>query len=66
VEAAELEIAAEDGPNALGFRLNHDDLAVLGLVSEGDHAADPKPLALRGADLVPNALGGDLPFELGK
>jgi len=54
------------GPNPLGFLFNHDDLAVLGLVSERGHAADPKPLALGGGDLVSNALGGDFPLELGK
>src|ERR1700716_606656 len=66
VEAPKLEIAAKDGPNPLGFLFNPHDLAVLGLVSERGHAADPKPLALGGGDLVSNALGGDFPLELGK
>jgi len=35
VEAPKLDIAAEDGPNPLSFLFNHNDLAVLGLVSEG-------------------------------
>ena len=43
-----------------------DDLAVLGVVAERRHAADPKPLAFGGGDLVPDALGGDLALELGK
>src|SRR5262249_36270166 len=66
VEAAKLEIALEDGPNALGLFFNHDDLRVLSRVSEGDDAADPQPLALGGGDLVADALGGDLAFKLGK
>src|SRR5258707_7770300 len=66
VEAAKLEVAAEDGPNPLSFLFDHNNLAVLGLVSERGHAADPKPLALGGADLVSNALGGHFSLELGK
>ena len=42
------------------------DLSVLGVVAERGHAADPKPLALGGGDLVPDPLGGDLALELGK
>ena len=42
------------------------DLPVLGVVAQWRHAADPQALALGGGDLVPDALGGDLPFELGK
>src|SRR2546428_1893914 len=66
VEAAKLQIPPKDGPNALSFLFNHDDLAVLGLVSERSYAADPEPLALGGRDLVADALGGDFPLELGK
>src|SRR5258708_25994030 len=47
IEAAKLQVPPEDGLNALSLLFNHDDLAVLGLVSERGHAADPKPLALR-------------------
>src|SRR6516164_8905957 len=66
VEAPQLEIATKDGSYALGFFFNHDDLAVLGGVSQGHDAANPQPLALGGSDLVPDALGGDLALELGK
>ena len=66
VEAAKLQIPPEDGPDPLGLLLNHDDLAVLGLISERDHAADPEALALGGRDLVADTLGGDLALELGK
>src|SRR5437870_1006438 len=66
VEAAKLQIPPKDGPNALSLRFNHDDLAVLGLVSERGYAPDPQSLALGGRDLVSNALGGDFPLELSK
>src|SRR5580693_8998277 len=59
VEAAKLQIPPKDGPNPVGFLFNHDDLAVLGLVSERGYAPDPQPLALGGRDLVADALGGD-------
>src|SRR5437660_5960557 len=66
VEAAKLQIPPKDGPNALSLLFDHDDLAVLGLVSERGHAADPEPLALGGGDLVADALGGNFPLELSK
>ena len=66
VEAAQFEIAAEDGPNAVGLGFIDGDLSVLGVIAERRHAADPKALALGGGDLVPDALGGDLALELGK
>src|SRR5262245_10251899 len=65
-EAAQLEIPPKDGPHPLGLLLNYDDLAVPGRVSQGNDAADPQPLALGSGDLVADALGGDLPLELGK
>src|SRR6266436_2790164 len=66
VEAAKLQIPPKDGPDPLSLRFNHDDLAVLGLVSERGYAPDPKPLAFGGRDLVTDALGGHFPLELGK
>src|SRR5437660_12685368 len=66
VEAAKLQIPPKDGPNALSLRFNHDDLAVLGLVSERGYAPDPQPLALEGGDLVADALEGTFPPKLGK
>src|SRR5258708_28897373 len=65
VEAAKRQIRPKDGPNAFSLLFNHDDLAVLGLVSERGYAPDPQPLALVGRDLVSNALGGDFPLKLG-
>jgi hypothetical protein len=38
VEAAKLEIAAEDGANTLGLLFNHADLALLGLGRSGANA----------------------------
>src|SRR5260221_10310640 len=38
VEAAQLQIPPKDGPNPLSLRFNHDDLAVLGRVSERNYA----------------------------
>src|SRR2546422_9582054 len=55
VEAAKLQIPPKDGPDPFGFLLNHDDLAVLGLVSERGYAPDPQPLPLGRSDLVPDA-----------
>src|SRR5258708_40305785 len=66
VEAAKLQIPPKDGPNPLSLLFNHDDLAVLGLVSERGYAPDPEPVALVGRDLVADALGGDFPRERGK
>src|SRR5216684_7290686 len=66
IEAAELQIPPKDGPDPLSLLFNHDDLAVLGLISERGYAPDPQPLALGGCDLVADTLGGDLPLELGE
>jgi AAA domain, putative AbiEii toxin, Type IV TA system len=60
VEAAKLQIPPKDGPDPFGFLFNHDDLAVLGLVSERGYAADPQPLALGGRDLVADARTADV------
>src|SRR5260221_11687511 len=66
IEAAELEVAAEDGSDRLCFRLIDRNPAILRVIAERCHAADPETLALGGGDLVPDALGGDLALELGK
>src|SRR6267143_4017898 len=66
VEAAKLQIPPKDGPNPLSLRFNHDDLAVLGLVSERSYAPDPNPLAIATGELVADTLGGDFPLKLGK
>src|SRR5712691_3446346 len=58
IEAAELEVAAEDGSDRLCFRLIDGYLAILRVIAERCHAADPETLALGGGDLVPDALGG--------
>ena len=66
IQAAEVEVAAEDMPDGLGLGRNDRDLSILGLVTQGNHTADPKALAFGGPDLVADALGGDLALELGE
>src|SRR6516225_8027653 len=66
VEAAELEIAAEDSPDPFCLSFIDRDLSTLGVIAERGHASDPEPLALGCRDLVADALGGDLALELGK
>src|SRR6266540_4935244 len=66
IEAAQREITAEDITYGAGFLLHDGDAAILGMVAERHDASDPESLALGGADLVPDPLGGDLALELGK
>src|SRR3977135_240825 len=47
-------------------RVSDGDLSVLRVVADLRTATAPKPLALGGGDLVPDALGGDLALKLGK
>jgi hypothetical protein len=56
VDAAKFKIPPKDLPNGLGLLINHGDLAVLGVVTEGHNTADPKALALGGGNLVADAL----------
>jgi len=46
VEAAKLEITAEDHAHPVRLRLVDGDPSLVGVVAERDHAADPEPLAL--------------------
>src|SRR6516162_7421994 len=57
VEAAELEIAAEDSPDPLSLSVIDRDLSTLGVIAKRGHASDPEPLALGSRDLVADALG---------
>ena len=66
VDAGYLEVSAEDHPDPLSFLLNDRELAVRQLIAEGEGTSHPEPFALGGRDLVPDALGSDLPLELGK
>ena len=54
------------GVTALLPIMTYSDLAVLHLIAKGQGASDPQALSLRCRDLVPDPLGGDFPFELGK
>src|SRR6202140_3653084 len=46
VQAAKLEITAEDHAHPVRLRLVDSDPSLVGVVAERDHAADPEPLAL--------------------
>src|SRR5215813_13783150 len=45
VQAAELKEAAEDVANGLGLCFHHRDFAILGLIAQWHHPADPEALA---------------------
>src|SRR6476619_49595 len=64
-EAAEPQIAAEDGPDPVSLGFVDGYLAVCCVVAERRHAADPETLAFGSGDLVADALRGDLTFKLG-
>src|ERR1700737_2960871 len=66
IDTAEFEVSAVDQPDPFGFVFDDGNLAVLHFIAEGQGTADPETLPLRGGNLVPDALGGELPFELGK
>jgi hypothetical protein len=66
VDAAKLQIAIEDQSDGLGFLRINGEFAVLQLIAQRHHPADPETLALGGCDLVPDALGRNLAFELGE
>ena len=66
IEAAELKIVAEDGPDPLRLSVIDCDLPTLGVVTERGHTSDPDPLALGCRDFVTDALGGDFALELSK
>ena len=66
VDAPEFEVSPEDQSDQFRFFFDNGNLAVLHLVTKGQVASDPQALALRCRDLVPDPLGGDFPFELGK
>src|SRR5262249_27079047 len=60
------QIAAEDGPDPVSLGFINRYLAILGVVAERRHTADPETLAFGGGDLVADTFGGDLAFKLGK
>src|SRR5947207_14410601 len=57
VKAAKLQIPPKDGPHPLGFLFHHNDLAVLGGVSERAYGVDAQPLPLGARDPVSSGLG---------
>ena len=46
--------------------LDHMERPVLDPIAEGNHAAHPDALPLRGGNLVPDPLASDLALELGE
>ena len=64
IDAAQFKVALENEPDGVCFVLVDGELAIVERVAERNHAADPQALALGGGDLVADALGGDLAFEL--
>ena len=52
--------------NGLGLLLVYGELAVHGIVSKRRKPSHPHAFFLGGGDLVPDALAGDLPLELGE
>src|SRR5262249_42000823 len=52
VDAGYLEISAKDHPDAFGFLLDDEQLAVLQLIAEGGGGHPPKAPALGGGDLL--------------
>src|ERR1700686_3731790 len=65
-ERSEREIALEYHADGFGLVLVGDQLLVLDLIAQGNHAADPKASLFRCGDLVADALAGDLALELGE
>src|SRR5215211_7485415 len=65
-QGSEREVALEDQPDGRSLVLSDHELAVAHLVAKGDAAADPDAPALRGRDLVADALARDLALELGE
>src|SRR3984957_9419360 len=65
-DAADLEIAPKEIAHEGGMLLDHMERSVLDPVTERNHASHPDALPLRGGDLVPDPLAGDLALELGK
>src|ERR1700704_2512357 len=66
IDAAKFEISPVDQPDPFGFIFDDGNFAVLHGIAEGQGTADPETLPLGGSNLVPDALGGDLPLELGE
>src|SRR5215472_3411971 len=53
IEAAKLEITIENGSDPLSLDFVYGDLAILCVIAEGRHAADPEPLTFGCCNLVP-------------
>src|SRR5271166_5471516 len=65
-DAADLEIAPKEIKYERGMLLDDMERPVLDPIADRNHAAHPDALLLRGGDLVPDPLAGDLALELGE
>ena len=66
IDAAQFKVALENEPDGFCFVLVDGELAIVERLTERNHSSDPQALALGGGDLVADALGCDLAFELGE
>jgi hypothetical protein len=57
---------AVDQPDPFGLFLDNCELVLLHVITEGEGTADPKTFSFGGGNLVADALGRDLPLELGE
>src|SRR3984885_8699164 len=64
--AADLKISTKEISDEDGMLLDHMERPVLDLIAKRNHASHPDALPLRGGDLVPDPLAGDLAFKLGE
>src|ERR1700722_19905827 len=63
-DAADLEITPKETAHESGILLDHMERPVLDPIAERNDAPHPDALPLRGGDLVPDTLTGDLALEL--
>ena len=66
IDAAQFKVALENEADGSCFVRVDGELAVAQRIPERNHASDPQALAFGGGDLVADALGRDLAFELGE
>ena len=65
-DAADLEITPKEISHEDGMLLDNVERPIFDPISERNDASHPDALPLRGGDLVPDSLAGDLALELGE
>ena len=65
-DVSQLQIKPEQGSDGVGFGLVFDQLLVNGIVTQRHQPAHPHAPLFGGGNLVADALGRDLPLELGE